>query len=118
MLRIYARILAVVLALAGIAALESLLIVGRGVRILYLSLAALLACVAFPQRDSAILRSVVGGIGFLFFSTGLLVALTMSVLGFPYEGEGWEAGLGHAAVGALTMACAGSLPCEDERPSS
>jgi hypothetical protein len=118
MLRIYARILAVVLALAGIAALESLLKVGRGVGILYLSLAALLAYVAFPQRDSAILRSVVGGIGFLFFSTGLLVALTMSVLGFPYEGEGWEAGLGHAAVGALTMACAGSLPCEDERPSS
>jgi hypothetical protein len=118
MLRIYARILAVVLALAGIAALESLLKVGRGVGILYLSLAALLAYVAFPQRDSAILRSVVGGVGFLFFSTGLLVALTMSVLGFPYEGEGWEAGLGHAAVGALTMACAGSLPCEDERPSS
>jgi hypothetical protein len=118
MLRIYARILAVVLALAGIAALESLLRVGRGVGILYLSLAALLAYVAFPQRDSAILRSVVGGVGFLFFSTGLLVALTMSVLGFPYEGEGWEAGLGHAAVGALTMACAGSLPCEDERPIS
>jgi hypothetical protein len=118
MLRIYARILAVVLALAGIAALESLLRVGRGVGILYLSLAALLAYIAFPQRDSAILRSVVGGVGFLFFSTGLLVALTMSVLGFPYEGEGWEAGLGHAAVGALTMACAGSLPCEDERPSS
>jgi hypothetical protein len=54
----------------------------------------------------------------LFFCTGLLVALTMSVLGFPYEGKGWEAGVVHATVGALTMACAVSLPCEDERPLS
>ena len=118
MLRIYARILAVVLALAGVAALESLLRVGRGVGILYLSLAALLAYVAFPRRYSAIVRSVIGGMGVLFFCTGLLVALTMSVLGFPYEGKGWEAGLVHAALGALTMACAVSLPCEDEPPIS
>jgi hypothetical protein len=118
MLRIYARILAVVLAVAGVATLESLLRVGRGVGIVYLSLAALLAYVAFLQRDSAIVRSVVGGMGLLFFSTGLLVALTMSVLGFPYEGKGWEAGLVHAAVGGLTMACAASLPCEDEPPIS
>jgi hypothetical protein len=106
MLRIYARISAEVLALAGVAALESLLRVGRGVGILYLSLAALLAYLAFPRRDPAILRSVVGGMGLLFLSTGVLVALTMGVLGFPYERKGWEARLVHAALGGLRMACA------------
>jgi hypothetical protein len=118
MLRIYARILAVVLALAGLGALESHLRVGRSISILYLSLAALLGYVAFAQRNSDIVRSVVGGIGLFFLLTGLLVALTMSVLGFPYEGKGWEAGLVHAALGGLTMACAVLLPCEDEPPIS
>jgi hypothetical protein len=42
----------------------------------------------------------------LFLSTGVLVALTMSVLGFPYERKGWEARLVHAALGGLRMACA------------
>ena len=42
----------------------------------------------------------------LFLSTGVLVALTMSVLGFPYEGKGWGARLVHAVLGGLRMACA------------
>jgi hypothetical protein len=38
----------------------------------------------------------------------------MGILGFPFEGRGWEAGLAHAALGGLTMACAVLLPCDDE----
>jgi hypothetical protein len=45
---------------------------------------------------------------------GLLVALMMSILGFPFEGRGWGVGLAHAALGGLTMACAALLPCDDE----
>jgi hypothetical protein len=36
------------------------------------------------------------------------------VLGFPFGGRGWEAGLANAALGGLTMACAGLLPCADD----
>ena len=117
MLRIYARLLAVVLALIGLAALASILGVGPGAGILYLSSAAIVAYVSFSQRDPDIVRIVVGGMGVLFLLSGLFLALMMSVFGFPYEGRGWEVGLGHAALGALTMSCAVLLPCaEDEQP--
>jgi hypothetical protein len=117
MLRIYARLLAVVLALIGLAALASILGVGPGAGILYLSSAAIAAYVSFSQRDPDIVRIVVGGMGVLFLLSGLFLALMMSVFGFPYEGRGWEVGLGHAALGALTMSCAVLLPCaEDEQP--
>jgi hypothetical protein len=49
MLRIYARLLAVVLALIGLAALASILGVGPGAGILYLSSAAIVAYVSFPR---------------------------------------------------------------------
>ncbi len=117
MLRIYARLLAVMLALIGLAALASILGVGFGAGILYLSSAAIVAYVSFSQRDPDIVRIVVGGIGVLFLLSGLFLALMMSVFGFPYEGGGWEVGLGHAALGALTMSCAVLLSCdEDEQP--
>ncbi len=90
---------------------------GPGAGILYLSSAAIVAYVGFSQRDPDIVRIVVGGMGVLFLLSGLFLALMMSVFGFPYEGRGWEVGLGHAALGALTMSCAVLLPCaEDERP--
>ena len=110
MLRIYARLLAVVLALIGLAALASILGVGPGAGILYLSSAAIIAYVSFSQRDPDIVRIVVSGMGVLFLLSGLFLALMMSVFGFPYEGRGWEVGLGHAALGALTMSCAVLLP--------
>ena len=82
--------------------------------IFHLSSAAILAYVGFSRRNSAIVRSVVGGLGVLFLLSGLLVALIVSFLGFPLEGRGWEAGLVQAALGGLTMACAVILPCDDE----
>jgi len=103
--------------LIGLAALASILGVGFGAGILYLSSAAIVAYVSFSQRDPDIVRIVVGGIGVLFLLSGLFLALMMSVFGFPYEGGGWEVGLGHAALGALTMTCAVLLSCdEDEQP--
>jgi hypothetical protein len=114
MLRIYARLLAIVLALSGSAALVLIRGVGVGVGIFYLGSAAIFAWVGSSRRDCAIVRGVVAGMGVLFLLLGLLVALTMSVLGFPFEGRVWEAGLVQAAVGGLTMVCAVLLPCDDE----
>ena len=113
MLRIYARLLAVVLALSGIAAMVLIRGVGLGVGIFHLSSAAILASVGFSRRESAVVRGVVAGMGMFFLLSGLLVALTMSVLGFPFEGRYWEAGLVQGALGGLTMACAVLLPCDD-----
>jgi hypothetical protein len=114
MLRIYARLLAVVLTLSGMATLVIFRGVELGVGIFYLCSAAIFAWVGFSRRDCTVVRSVVAGTGALFLLLGLLVALTMSILGFPFEGRVWEAGLVHAALGALTMVCAVVLPCEDE----
>jgi hypothetical protein len=118
MLRIYACLLAVVLALISVAALVSVLggVVGPAASILYLSSAAIVAYVGLFRRDPDIVRIVVGGMGVLLLLTGLFLAIVMSILGFPYKGGGWEVGLGHAALGALTMACAVLLPCADEEP--
>ena len=117
MLRIYTCLLTVVLALIGIAALAGILGVGLGAGILYLIAAAPVAYVGFFRRDPDVVRTVVGGMGVLFLLSGLSLAFIMSVFGFPYEGRFWEGGLGHAALGALTMACAVLLPCaDDERP--
>jgi hypothetical protein len=52
--------------------------------------------------------------GILLLLTGVLVALLMGILGFPFEGRFWEVGLAQAAVGGLTMACAVLMPCSDE----
>jgi hypothetical protein len=114
MLRIYARLLAIVLLLSATAALALIRGVGLGVGIFHLSSAAIFAWVGFSRRDSAIVRGVVAGMGMFFLLLGLLVALIMSVLGFPFEGRYWEAGLVQAALGGLTMACAVLLPCDDE----
>ncbi len=85
--------------------------------VLYLSSAAIFAYAGFSRRSFAIIRSVVAAMGSFFLLSGLLVALTMSILGFPFEGRGWEAGLVHAAFGGLTMACAVLLPSDDESAS-
>jgi len=119
MLRIYARLLAAVLAVIAIAAAVriSSSSVGLGVSVLNLSSAAIFAYTGFTRMATTILRSVVAVMGLFFLVSGLMVALSMSVLGFPFEGRGWEAGLVHAAIGGLTMACAGLLPCDDESAS-
>ena len=117
MLRIYARVWAAVLALIAIAAALRMSIVGLGVSALYLSSAAVFTYAGFSGRTSTIIRSVVAAMGLLFLLAGLLVAFTVSVLGFPFEGRGWESGLVHAAFGGLTMVCAVLLPCSDESAS-
>ncbi len=116
MLRVYTRLLTVVLALIGIAALGGVLAVDPAAGILYLGSVGILAYASSYRRDPEIIRVVVGGMGALFLFLGLFLAFIMSVLGFPYQGRLWEAGLGHAALGALTMACAVLLPCADEEP--
>jgi hypothetical protein len=116
MLRVYTRLLTVVLALIGIAALGGILAVDPAAGILYLGSAGILAYASSYQRDPEIIRVVVGGMGVLFLLLGLFLALVMSILGFPYKGRVWEVGLGHAALGALTMACAVLLPCADDEP--
>ena len=114
MLRIYVRVVATALGVIAIAAALRISRVGLGVSVLYLISAAIFAYAGFLWRSSTIIRSVVAAMGLFFLVSGLLVALTMSVLGFPFEGRGWELGLVHAAIGGLTMACAVLLPCSDE----
>ena len=117
MLRNYARVSAAVLALIAIAAAVRISRLGLGVSVLYLGSAAVFAYAGFSGRTSTIIRSVVAVMGLFFLLSGLLVAVTMSVLRFPYEGRGWESGLMHAAFGGLTMVCAMLLPCRDESAS-
>ena len=119
MLHIYARILAAVLGVIAIAVARrmtgtGLLGAGLGAGALYLGSAAVFAYAGFWLRNAATIRIVVAVMGSLFLLLGLLVALAMSILGFPFEGRGWVVGLAHAALGGLTMACAVLLPCEDE----
>jgi len=110
MLRIYARVSAAVLVVIAIVAAAPISSVGLGVSVLYLVSAAIFAYAGLLRRDSTIIRSVVAAMGLFFLLSGLLAALTMGILGFPFEGKGWEAGLVHAAFGGLTMACAVLLP--------
>jgi hypothetical protein len=117
MLRIYTRVVAAVLGVIAVAAALRVSRGGLGVSVLYLGSAAVFAYAGFSRRDSAIIRSVVAAIGSFILLSGLLVALTMSILGFPFEGRFWEVGLIHAAFGGLTMACAVLLPCDDESAS-
>ena len=114
MLRIYVGVVATVLGVIAIAAAVRISRAGLGVSVLYLISAAIFAYAGFLRRTSTIIRSVVAAMGLFFLLSGLLVAFTMSVLWFPFEGRGWELGLVHAAFGGLTMACAVLLPCSDE----
>ena len=114
MLRIYTRVLAVVLALIGVAALAGVFGVGPGAGVLYLISAGIVAYAGSSERDPDIVRTVVGGMGLLFWISGLFLAVIMGALGFPYEGRFWEVGLWHAALGALSVSCAVLLPCADE----
>jgi hypothetical protein len=118
MLRIYARILAAVLGVIAIVAARRMtgagLGVGLGTGVLYLGSAAVFAYAGFWLRNAATIRIVVAVMGSLFLLLGLLVALAMGIVGFPFAGRGWVVGLAHAALGGLTMACAALLPCDDE----
>ena len=118
MLRIYARILAAALVVIAVAAAVGIPKEGLGVSVLYVVSAAVFAYAGFSRKVSAIVRAVVAVMGSVFLVSGLLFALAMSVLGFPFGGRGWEAGLAHAALGRLTMACAVLLPCDDEGSAS
>ena len=87
MLRVYARVLVAVFVAIAMAAAVLMPSVGLGVG---------------------------AAMGSLFLLFGLVVALVMGILGFPFEGRVWEVGLAHGTFGGLTMACAVLLPCDDE----
>src|SRR4028119_2120095 len=114
MLRIYTRVLAVVLALIGVAALAGIWGVGPGASVPSLISVGIVAHAGSSEREPDVVRTVVGGMGLVFWISGLLLAVIMGALGFPYEGRFWEVGLWHAALGALSVSCAVLLPCADE----
>jgi hypothetical protein len=118
MLRIYARVLAVALVATAAAIAVRIPNEGLVVSVLYVGSSCVLAYAGFSRRDPMIVRTLVAAMGSLFLVSGLAVALTMGVLGFPFGGRGWEAGLANAALGGLTMACAGLLPCADDDGSA
>jgi hypothetical protein len=92
MLRNYARLSAAVLTVIAIVVAIRISRVGLGASVLYLGSAAIFAYAGYSRRNTTIIRSVVATIGVFFLLSGLLVALTMSVLRFPFEG-----GLGSGA---------------------
>jgi len=114
MLRVYARVVAAVFVAIAMASAVTMPRVGLLVGAVYLLAAAVFAYSGFSGGDAAIVRIVVAAMGSLLLLSGLLVALATGILGFPFEGRGWEVGLAHAAFGGLTMACAVLLPCDDE----
>ena len=114
MLRVYARVLVVVFVAIAMTVAVLMPSVGLGVGAAYLLCAAVFAYAGFSPEDTELVRGVVAAMGSLFLLFGLVVALAMGILGFPFEGRGWEVGLAHAAFGGLTMACAVLLPCDDE----
>ena len=114
MLRIYARVLAAALVVTAAAIAIRIPHEGLGLSMLYVGSSCVFAYAGFRRGDPMIVRTLVAAMGSFFLVTGLGVALTMSVVGFPFGGRGWEAGLANAALGGLTMACAGLLPCADE----
>ena len=118
MLRIYARVSAAVLAAIAIVAAVRIPSAGLGASVLYLGSSAIFAYAGFTRRDCTMVRGSVATMGSFFLVSGLLVALAMSVLGFPFGGRGWEVGLMHAAFGGLTMACATLLPCDEDDEES
>ena len=111
---LYARVLAAVLVVFAAAAAAGIPKEGLGVSVLYVGLAAVFAYAGFRRGEAAIVRSVVAAMGSLLLVTGVLLALAMGVVGFPFEGRYWLVGLAHAALGGVTMACAVLLPCDDE----
>jgi len=113
-LRVYARVLVAVFFAIAVAAAVLLPGVGLGVGAAYLFSAAVFAYAGFSREDTAIVRSVVAAMGSLLLLLGLMVAIAMGIMGFPFGGRGWEVGLAHAAFGGLTMACAVLLPCDDD----
>jgi hypothetical protein len=117
MLRIYARVSAAVLGVIAIAVAVRISRAGLGVSVLYLGSAAIFAYLGFSRRSPTLIRRVAAAMGLSFLLSGVLVALFMGIVGFPFEGRLWEVGLVHAAFGGLTMACAVLLPCDDESVS-
>jgi hypothetical protein len=86
--------------------------------VLYVGSAAVFFYAGFRRGEAGVVKMVVAAMGLLLLVLGLLLALAMGVLGFPFEGRYWVVGLGHAALGGVTMACAALLPCDDEGSSS
>src|ERR687890_772621 len=98
MLRIYARVLAAALVAMAVLAAVGLPNGGLGVSVLYVGSAAVFAYAGFRRGEASLVRSVVAAMGSLFLASGLLLALAMSVAGFPIEGRYWVVGLVVAAL--------------------
>jgi hypothetical protein len=118
MLRIYARLLAVALVAMAVVATVRIPNGGLGVSVLYAGSAAVFAYAGFRRGEASVVWIVVAAMGTLLLASGLLLALGMGVVGFPFEGRYWVVGLAHAALGGLTMTCAVLLPCDDDEGSA
>jgi hypothetical protein len=94
MLRIYARLLAAALVATAAAIAVRIPAEGLGVGVLfYVGSAAVFAYAGFRRGEAALVRSVVAVMGVVFLVSGLAVALTMGIVGFPFGGRvgylGW-----------------------------
>lgn len=116
LLRTYARGAAVLLALVALAGFLGIPALGGGVALLCLGTAGIFAYVGYWQRDVAVVQAAVGGLGVLYLVVGVILAILLVALEFPFEGTGYVETLGVAAFGGISTVCSQVLPCEEEPP--
>jgi hypothetical protein len=116
LLRTYARGAVVVLTLAAIAGFSGMPALRGDEAPLFLGTAAIFAYVGFWHRDAAVIRAVVSGLGVLYLSSGVILAILFVALEFPFAGRGYVETLGLAAFGGISAMCSRVLPCEEEPP--
>ena len=113
LLRTYARGAEVVLTVVAMAGFLGLPVLEGGEPLLFLGTAAIFAYVGFWNRDDAVIRAVIGGLGVLYLISGVLLAISLVALELPFESRGYVETIGLAAFGGISVVCARALPCED-----
>jgi hypothetical protein len=115
LLRTYARLVAMVLAVAALAGALGWVALGKGAP-LYLFTAIVFAYAGSRWRDAEFTRAVVGSFGTFYLASGLILAVVFGGLEFPFGSGAYAMALGLAIVGGMSTVCARVLPCEDDPP--
>jgi hypothetical protein len=117
MARQYAQVVGIILLVIGVGGLvlgDQVLAGALNIDILedlvHLVTGGLLAYVGFAQRDSSIIRSVVGGLGVVFVLIGILGFVSPTLFGLLPNGYTLIDNLIHLALGVLGIVVAWVLP--------
>ena len=113
MVRQYAQVVGVVIILLGVVGLLlgdqlllGLLNIDIVEDIVHLVTGGLMAYVGFAQRDSRVIRNVVGGLGVVYVLVGVLGFITPSLFGLLPHGYSIADNLIHLVLGVLNIVVA------------